>query len=127
MVKCIEVETLSRMYSRAGAADKKLRIALVGLHPPTLLVLGKGYYVCRDIELLKKLIDSVLDGNCFNVVYIVRKIDEGWLRNYLPDVRYGDDVSGDGVATVLRVEAGRFRKTCLEKEILVRALEAYAN
>jgi len=124
MVKCIDVETLSRVYALRNV-NKKLGVALIGLNPPTLVVLGKGFYMCREVDDLKKLIESIHDDACLNVVYIARGIDEEWLKKNLPLARHGDDIVGDGVITTFRVEPKRFsiKKTCIGKEVLLYALD----
>jgi hypothetical protein len=123
MVKCIDVEMLSRVYALRNV-NKKLGVALIGLNPPTLVVLGKGFYMCREVDDLKKLIESIHDA-CLNVVYIARGIDEEWLKKNLPLARHGDDIVGDGVITTFRVEPKRFsiKKTCIGKEVLLYALD----
>lgn len=125
MFRCIEVESLSRVYARVSGGDKKFRVALVGLDPPTLVILGKGFYVCKDVEFLKKLVESALDGDCLSVVYLVKSIDEKWLKQYLPIARYGDSITEDGVVATLRVEQKRFslRRACVEKGAVVYVLE----
>jgi len=124
VIRCIEVETLSRVYASASAGGKRLGIALIGLDPPTLVVLGKGFYICRDVKSLRELVERVFNG-CINVVYLVKRIDEDWLERHLPMARRGDVIIGDGVIATLRVEQKRFslRKACIEKEAVVYILE----
>ena len=120
--KCIEIETLSKAFARVPLANKKLRVAVVGYEPPTLVVLGKGYYMCPSINSLVMLVRSVLGEECITVAYIVRRVDEEWMRSYLPLVRHGDEIYGDGVVGVLRVDEGRrlfFGKKCINIETLI--------
>jgi hypothetical protein len=127
--RCIEIETLSKAFARVPPANKKLKVAIVGYEPPTLVVLGKGYYMCSSINSLVMLVRSILGEECITVAYIVRRVDEEWMRSNLHLVRHGDEIYGDGVVGMLRVDEGRrlfFSRKCINVGTLINEILAYS-